>query len=204
MIVLVGFMGAGKTTVGRLLAERLGLSFVDTDHVIEERDGRSIPQIFTEDGEQGFRDAEQAAVADVLRGDEAVVSLGGGACGRAATREVLRAHTVVHLDVSLAQARLRTAGDGNRPMLQRPDLAELHAARRAVFAAIADVEVGTDGREAAAIAGEVLAGLAALPDGERTDGARSLLRRDPGRPEAGVPASDDAPAGALDDSAEDR
>ncbi|MEZ0163691.1 shikimate kinase [Kineococcus sp. LSe6-4] len=177
MIVLVGFMGAGKTTVGRLLADRLGLPFVDTDHVIEDRERRSIPQIFEADGEAAFRDVEQAVVADVLSGPEAVVSLGGGACGREATREVLRAHTVVHLDVSLEQARRRTAGDGNRPVLRRPDLAELHAARRAVFHALADVEVDTDGRAARSVADEV---LAALPDPH------------------------DAPAGALDDLAEDR
>ena len=184
MIVLVGFMGAGKSTVGRLLADRLALPFIDTDHVIEDRERRSIPEVFEADGESAFRDVEQAVVADVLSGPAAVVSLGGGACGREATREVLRAHTVVHLHVSLDQARRRTAGDGNRPVLRRPDLAELHAARRVVFSAISDVEVGTDGRAAQAVADEVLAALAAPP--------------------GGAPDPHDAPAGALDDLAEDR
>ncbi|PRY17916.1 bifunctional shikimate kinase/3-dehydroquinate synthase [Kineococcus rhizosphaerae] len=156
MIVLVGFMGAGKTTVGRLLADRLGLPFVDTDLVIEDRERRTVPDIFAADGEQAFRDVEQAVVADVVAGPEAVVSLGGGACGRAATREVLRAHTVVHLDVSFEQAKARTAGDTYRPMLHRPGLAELHASRRVVFEDIADLSVRTDGRRAETIALEVL------------------------------------------------
>ena len=168
MIVLVGFMGAGKTTVGRLLAGHLGLPFVDTDHVVEAREGRTVPEIFATDGEPAFRDVEQAVVADVLDGPEAVVSLGGGACGRAATRDVLRAHTVVHLDVSFAGARERTAGDPSRPMLQRPGLEELHAARRAVFREIADVEVPTDARRAEDVALEVLDGVAARGGGRRS------------------------------------
>nr|WP_246314342.1 bifunctional shikimate kinase/3-dehydroquinate synthase [Kineococcus aurantiacus] len=152
-------MGAGKSTVGRLLADRLGLPFVDTDLVVEDRERRSIPEIFATDGEQAFRDLEQEVVADVVAGPEAVVSLGGGACGREATRAVLRAHTVVHLDVSFEQAKARTAGDTYRPMLQRPDLAQLHASRRVVFEELADLSVRTDGRRAEAIALEVLDGV---------------------------------------------
>ncbi|WP_328295900.1 bifunctional shikimate kinase/3-dehydroquinate synthase [Kineococcus sp. NBC_00420] len=159
MIVLVGFMGAGKTTVGWLLADRLGLPFVDTDLVIEDRERRPIPEIFERDGETAFRDVEQSVVADVLAGPEAVVSLGGGACGRAGTRVVLGAHTVVHLDVSFEEAKQRTAGDADRPMLHRPGLAELHASRREVFDDLADVSVGTDGRRAEAIVLEVLDGV---------------------------------------------
>ncbi|WP_432505315.1 shikimate kinase [Kineococcus arenarius] len=157
MIVLVGFMGAGKTTVGRLLAARLALPFTDTDHVVEQREGRPIPATFTALGEEGFRDLEERAVADVLAGPEAVVSLGGGACGRAATRERLRAHTVVHLRVSLEQTRARTAGDTSRPVLQRPDLPALHAARQLLYDEVATVAVPTDGRTAEQVARDVLA-----------------------------------------------
>ena len=165
MIVLVGFMGAGKSTVGRLLAVELDLPFVDTDAVIEERAGRSIPEVFRTDGEPAFRDLEEDVVADVLAGTGAVVSLGGGACGRAGTRRRLGEHTVVHLDVSLAQVRERTRGDTGRPLLQRRDLEQLHEDRRAVFTALADVEVPTDGRSATAVAGAALDALAVLGAG---------------------------------------
>ena len=156
MIVLVGFMGAGKTTVGRLLAERLQRPFVDTDHLVEEQAGRRIADVFATDGEEAFRDLEQAAVAQALRGPEAVVSLGGGACGRPATREVLAGHTVVHLDVSLDHVRRRTRSDVDRPVLHRPGLAELHTARRAVYADVATLTVTTDDRSAADVASEVV------------------------------------------------
>ncbi|WP_345711010.1 shikimate kinase, partial [Kineococcus glutinatus] len=146
MIVLVGFMGAGKTTVGRLLAAHLALPFTDTDHVVEERTGRAIREVFATDGEEAFRDLEQQAVADVLAGPEAVVALGGGACGRAATRAALAAHTPVHLRTSLAAALHRLQGDALRPVLQRPDLPALHAERARVFDALAAVAVDVDGR----------------------------------------------------------
>ncbi|NAZ83719.1 shikimate kinase [Kineococcus sp. R8] len=148
-------MGAGKTTVGRLLAGRLGRPFVDTDHLVEARAGRRIADVFASDGEEAFRDLEQAAVAEALAGPEAVVSLGGGACGRPATRELLAAHTVVHLDVSLPAVRERTRGDADRPVLRRPGLDALHAARRAVYADVAALTVPTDDRTAADVAAEV-------------------------------------------------
>ncbi|GAB3252134.1 shikimate kinase [Kineococcus gypseus] len=164
MIVLVGFMGAGKTTVGGLLAGELHLPFTDTDHVVEQRAGRPVAEVFATDGEEAFRDLEERAVADVLAGGEAVVSLGGGACGRAATRERLRAHTVVHLRVGLEQARARTGDDPGRPVLRRPDLPELHAARQRLYEEVATVGVATDGRTAEEVAREVLARL----DGDTT------------------------------------
>ena len=83
MIVLVGFMGAGKTTVGYLLSERLGLPFVDSDVIIEQRSGRSVPQIFAEDGEPAFRALEHQVIAGLLDGPALVLALGGGAAERA-------------------------------------------------------------------------------------------------------------------------
>ncbi|MFB9376279.1 shikimate kinase [Kineococcus gynurae] len=157
MIVLVGFMGGGKTTVGRLLATRLGLPFVDTDDVITTRDGRTVPEIFAADGETAFRDHEEAVIAEVLAGPESVVSLGGGACGRVGTRERLAGHDVVHLRASFAETQRRIGGDPGRPMLARPDLAEIYTARQEVYASVAGRVLDTDGRSAAEIAEFLLA-----------------------------------------------
>ncbi|PPK96021.1 shikimate kinase [Kineococcus xinjiangensis] len=157
MIVLVGFMGAGKTTVGQLLAERLQLPFTDTDAVCEQRAGRPVGDVFATEGEEAFRDLEQRAVADVLAGPEAVVALGGGACGRPATREVLAAHTVVHLRVGFEEVLRRIGGDPLRPLLHRPGLRELHAGRAAVYESVASLTVDVDGRSPEEVADEVLA-----------------------------------------------
>ena len=159
MIVLVGFMGAGKTTVGGLLAERFGLPLTDTDHVVEARAGRPVREVFATAGEEAFRDLEERAVADVLAGPEAVVALGGGACGRAATRAALTGHDVVHLRVGLDEALRRTAGDPGRPMLHRPGLPELHAARAGVYDAVATLVVDVDGRAPGEVAEDVAARL---------------------------------------------
>ena len=93
MIVLVGFMGAGKTTVGRLLAAKLGVPFTDSDHVIEARAGRPIPQIFAADGEPAFRQLEHEVIADLLNGEDMVLALGGGAATHPGTRAALAAAT---------------------------------------------------------------------------------------------------------------
>ena len=141
LIALIGFMGAGKTSVGRLLAQRLDLPFVDADQAIEQKTGRTIADLFTADGEQGFRVVEKEVVADLLGHSDAVVALGGGAVEDAACRERLREATVVHLDVDLHEA-LRRAGTGNdRPMLAAHDPGALHARRRPLYESIADISV---------------------------------------------------------------
>jgi shikimate kinase len=162
MVVLVGFMGAGKTTVGRLLAGRLGLPFVDSDQLIEQRQGRTIREIFAADGEPAFRELEHRTVAELVRGPDTVLALGGGAVVDPRTRAELRAVPVVYLKVGYRQAIQRVGGDGKRPMLARADLADLFAARVAVYQEVATLSVDTDGRRPDAVADDIQVGLAHL------------------------------------------
>src|SRR6266702_4683189 len=111
VVVLVGFMGAGKTTVGHIIAERLGLPFVDSDVLIEQRLGRDIRDIFTTEGEGYFRQLEHVTVAGLVRGPEAVIALGGGAVEDPRTRAVLRNARVVYLRVSYDEALSRVKSD---------------------------------------------------------------------------------------------
>ena len=159
MIVLIGFMGAGKTTIGRLLAERLGLPFVDSDLVIEHEQRCAISELFAEVGESGFRRMEERTIAELLDGPACVLSLGGGACGSPRTRELLRGHTVVYLHVNLAEALARAHGDRYRPLLGRPDLPELYGARLAVYDSVATLTSLTTGRRVEDIALELVSQL---------------------------------------------
>ena len=163
MIVLVGFMGAGKTTVGHLLSERLGLPFVDSDLVIEQRTGRAIRQIFAEDGEPAFREIEHQVVAELIDGPEAVLALGGGAAQHPATAVRLKSAQVVYLRVGYQEAMLRVAGDQYRPMLGRPDLEALYQNRLLVYESVATLTLSTDGRRPEAISQDVLAQLVRVP-----------------------------------------
>jgi len=144
VIVLVGFMGAGKTTVGHLLSERLGLPFVDSDLVIEQRTGRAIRQIFAEDGEPAFREIEHQVVAELIDGPEAVLALGGGAAQHPATAVRLKSVQVVYLRVDYQEAMLRVAGDQYRPMLGRPDLEGLYQSRLLVYESVATLTTGVE------------------------------------------------------------
>jgi shikimate kinase len=162
VVVLVGFMGAGKTTVGRILAERLGLPFVDSDVLIECRLGRSIKDVFATEGEGFFRELEHRTVAELLGGQDAVLAVGGGALGDRRTREVLRHARVVHLQVGYAEALDRVRNDGLRPMLQRPDLESIYRSRLPVYDEVSTIRVTTHGRRPDDVATEVLEQLAAL------------------------------------------
>jgi 3-dehydroquinate synthase/shikimate kinase/3-dehydroquinate synthase len=161
--VLVGFMGAGKTTVGHIIAERLGQPFVDSDVLIEQRLGRNIRDIFVTEGEAYFRDLEHATVADLVRGQEAVVALGGGAVEDPRTRALLRNARVIYLRVDYDEAMARVQGDEYRPMLHRPDLDQVYQRRLPVYEDLAVLTIDTDGRRPDAIAREVLAELTRLP-----------------------------------------
>ncbi len=167
MIVLVGFMGAGKTTIGQLLAERLGLPFTDSDQVIEQRAGRPVAQIFAEDGEPAFRALEHQVIADLLDGPALVLALGGGAAEHPGTRERLAAAKVVYLQVGYEQALHRVGGDPSRPLLARPDLAATYQRRLPVYAGIATLTVPTDGRAPGAIGADILARLPREPAEKR-------------------------------------
>jgi shikimate kinase len=159
VIVLVGFMGAGKSTVGRLLAAKLGLPFTDSDEVIEERAGQPIRRIFADAGEPAFRELEHSVIADLLAGPDVVLALGGGALGHPATRALLAEVPVVYLRVGYAEARARVGGDEGRPMLARPGIQALHEERQAVYASVAAVTVDTDGRLPDEIALELVGAL---------------------------------------------
>lgn len=146
--VVVGPPGAGKTTVGRALAEALGVGFRDTDADVVAAAGKPVGDIFTEDGEPAFRAAEERAVAAGLAEHDGVLALGGGAVLSPRTRELLAGHTVVFLNVGLAEGVRRTGLSTARPLLAgvnpRARFKELLDARLPLYREVATVEVATD------------------------------------------------------------
>ena len=148
-VFLVGPMGAGKTTIGRLLASALKLEFIDSDHEIEQSSGADIPWIFDREGESGFRDREQKVLAELTQRDGVLLATGGGAVLRAENRAALAGRgTVVYLHASVEQQVARTAHDRNRPLLQTANpertLRELMDARDPLYREIADYVIDTD------------------------------------------------------------
>jgi shikimate kinase len=160
--VLDGPPGAGKTTVGRLVADALGVAFRDTDADIETATGKTIPDLFFEDGEAAFRAYERDAVVAALRDHDGVLALGGGAVGDAETRTDLLGERVVWLTVSLHDAAKRVGWGPGRPMLDlnpRAKLAELMAARRPLYEEVATATVDTTERSPEDVAADVLRAL---------------------------------------------
>lgn len=161
-VVLVGPMGAGKTTVAALLGERWGVAVRDTDADVEAAEGRSISVIFVDSGEAHFREREAAAVATALAEHDGVLSLGGGAVLDPATRELLEGLPVVFLRVGLSDAVKRVGLGTSRPLLLgnvRSRIKALLDERTPVYESVASVVVDTDGRSPDEVADEVVAAL---------------------------------------------
>ncbi|GAC1333195.1 MAG: shikimate kinase [Mycobacteriales bacterium] len=159
VLVLVGPPGAGKSTVGAMAAERLGVGFRDTDADVENAAGKSIAEIFVDDGEEAFRDRERRAVQEALHGHTGVLSLGGGAVLSAETRTALRPHNVVFLSVGLAEATKRVGLSAARPVLAinpRAQLQVLLAERLPLYREVASIEISTDGKTPEQVLEELL------------------------------------------------
>lgn len=162
LLVLVGPPGAGKTTVGALVAERLGVPMRDTDSDVEAQTGLSVQDLFVRDGEAAFRDLETTAVRAGLSEHDGVLSLGGGAVLSAKTRAALAGHRVFFLAAGLSSAAARVGLGGNRPLLLgnvRSTLKTLLDERKPLYEAVAVHTIQTDGRTADQVADQVIAHL---------------------------------------------
>lgn len=150
-VVLVGPMGAGKSTIGRMLARELDYRFMDSDRIIEERCGADIPWIFDVEGEDGFRQRETAILSELSSRPRTVLATGGGAVMREENHAHLKRDAlVVYLKTSVKQQVERTRKDKNRPLLQNDDpeavLRQLFALRDPLYTRLADIVMFTDGK----------------------------------------------------------
>lgn len=147
-IILVGMMGSGKTTVGRILAKHLGKTFIDSDEEIQKRTGVTIPHIFDVEGESGFRQRESAVVFELLHQNDIVLATGGGAVLDAGNCDMMKKNgTVVYLKSGVYDLWQRTRHDRNRPLLQTADprakLQELFEQRNPLYTGVADIVIHT-------------------------------------------------------------
>ncbi|NOG31529.1 shikimate kinase AroK [Halomonas sp. TBZ9] len=175
-LFLIGPMGAGKSTIGRLLAAELARDFVDSDHAIQNRCGADIPWIFDVEGEVGFRQREVQMIDELTRRSPIVLATGGGAVLREENRRVLRERgTVIYLMTTVEQQLKRTAKDRNRPLLQCENreqvLYDMYAKRDPLYRSTADVSVRTDRRSPRAVVNEILRRVQRLNDPLQMDGA---------------------------------
>lgn len=158
-------MGAGKSTIGRQLAQELDFQFYDIDKVIEERAGANIPWIFDVEGEQGFRLREQQVIAELVAEENSIIATGGGAVMREENRRVLRSQGfVIYLKTSVEQQLERTSKDKNRPLLQADDprqvLTSLMEIRDPLYRESCDMIVHTDRRHPKGVVLDILEQLA--------------------------------------------
>ena len=190
--ILIGPPGAGKTTVGRLLAGLLEAEFLDTDDVVEEAAGKPVSDIFISDGEPVFRELERSAVAQALATNPGVVALGGGAVMDPGTQQLLAGHRVVYLRTGFTAAVQRVGLDSPRPLLlrnPRARLRELLEERLPVYEALARITVNTDDRDPQEIADEIAATVTARIAAAAGEGA-------------GTGAGDDAEPAGWDNEGE--
>lgn len=166
IVVLVGMMGAGKTTVGRSVASRLGVDFVDTDDLVEARAGKSVRDIFASDGEAAFRTLESQVLAESLKSPvDVVVAAAGGTVLSESNRAALREHAdvVVWLDADVSALGERASRGAHRPLLDgdvEDRLMALDGERRVLYQSVADVRLDTTGKGIAEVVQEVAAALA--------------------------------------------
>jgi shikimate kinase len=201
--ILIGPPGAGKTTVGGLLAALLGAEFLDTDSAVEEVAGKPVSDIFISDGEAAFRELERAAAARTIASHPGILALGGGAVMDRGTRQLLAGQPVVYLQTGFAAAVHRTGLDAPRPLLignPRTRMRELLEERLPVYEALAWVTVTTDDRAPQEIADEVAAAVTARIAAEAGEGAGTSPGWPPLDPATEDPAAED-PAGPAEDPA---
>jgi shikimate kinase len=162
-VFLVGFMGSGKSSVGRLLAEKLGMPFCDLDAAIERRAGKAVSGIFASDGEVAFRQLEHEELSALTASADHVVACGGGVIVEDRNRALLKSlGTVVYLHVTADEAIMRIGSAEGRPLLAGDPLAAsrvLLSARESLYEAVADVTIDTTGRSLAQVADAVVAAL---------------------------------------------
>lgn len=154
-------MGAGKTTIGRLLSQQLGLEFIDSDQSIVERTGVSIPTIFEYEGEEGFRAREERVIQDLSKRSGLIIATGGGVIKSAKNRKrMANSGFVIYLQVSVKEQIKRTQSDKNRPLLQTQNpektLMEMTKVRVPLYEAIADCSLNTDNNQAKKVTQEII------------------------------------------------